>query len=111
MCKRGAIKHLAHPCFSIRDHNGVRLWEEHDPLRFVESYDRVQAGTHLHTIIGLHEPQGVVFLPESNTIVVTNGKTGMCEMFDGTSFTHRTAVKLASDADNIRYDAATHTLY
>ena len=69
------------------------------------------AGTHVHTITGLHEPQGVVFLPESNTLVVTNGKTGMCEMFDGTSFARRTAVTLASDADNVRYDAATHTLY
>jgi len=71
----------------------------------------LQAGTHLHTITGLHEPQGVVFLPESNTLVVTNGQTGMCEMFDGTSFAHRSAVKLASDADNVRYDATTHTLY
>ena len=71
----------------------------------------LQAGTHLHTVTGLHEPQGVVFLPESNTLVVTNGQTGMCEMFDGTSFAHRSAVKLASDADNVRYDATTHTLY
>ena len=39
----------------------------------------LQAGTHLHTITGLHEPQGVVFLAESNTIVVTNGHTGACD--------------------------------
>src|SRR5262245_22648549 len=65
----------------------------------------LQAGTHLHTITGLHEPQGVAFLPESNTVVVTNGKTGLCDIFDGTSFQHRNTVKLASDADNIRYDA------
>jgi len=71
----------------------------------------LKAGTHLHTITGLHEPQGVVFLPESNTIVVTNGQTGTCDLFDGTSFQHRNAVTLASDADNIRYDVATHTLY
>ena len=35
----------------------------------------------------------------------------MCDVFDGTSCQHRNAVKLASDADNLRYDAATHTLY
>src|SRR5207245_8866565 len=69
------------------------------------------AGTHLHTITGLHEPQGVVFLHESNTIVVTNGQTGACDLFDGTAFQHRGAVTLASDADNVRYDAARHTLY
>src|SRR5262245_38545632 len=71
----------------------------------------LQAGTHLHTITGLHEPQGVVFLSESNTIVVTNGQTGTCDLFDGTTFQHRNAVTLTSDADNVRYDAATHTLY
>jgi len=69
------------------------------------------AGTRLHTITGLHEPQGVVFLPESNTLVVTNGHTGTCELFDGTTFQHRSTITLASDADNIRYDVATHTLY
>jgi hypothetical protein len=71
----------------------------------------LQAGTHLHTITGLHEPQGVVFLAESNTLVVTNGQTGVCDLFDGTAFQHRSAVTLTSDADNVRYDAATHTLY
>ncbi len=42
--KRSAIKHLAHPCFSIRDHKGVGLWEDHDPLRLVEPCDRVHMG-------------------------------------------------------------------
>ena len=71
----------------------------------------LKAGTRLHTITGLHEPQGVVFLPESNIIVVSNGQTGTCDLFDGTAFQHRNAVTLTSDADNIRYDVATHTLY
>src|SRR5262245_66277981 len=71
----------------------------------------LKAGTHLHTITGLHEPQGVVFIPESDIIAVTNGQTGTCDLFDGTSFQHLNAVKLTSDADNIRYDVATHTLY
>src|SRR5262249_61523033 len=44
-------------------------------------------------------------------ILVTKGQTGTCDIFDGTSFQHRNAVKLTSDADNIRYDVATHTLY
>jgi hypothetical protein len=101
---KGRIDHLA------VDLHGQRLFVAALGNNTLEVLD-LQAGTHLHTITGLHEPQGVVFLPESNTLVVTHGKTGMCEMFDGTSFAHRTAVKLASDADNIRYSAATHTLY
>jgi len=100
----GRIDHLA------VDLQGQRLFVAALGNNTLEILD-LQAGTHRHTITGLHEPQGVVFIPESNTIFVTNGKTGVCDVFDGTSFQHRNAVKLASDADNLRYDAATHTLY
>ena len=100
----GRIDHLA------VDLQGQRLFVAALGNNTLEVLD-LKAGTRLHTITGLHEPQGVVFIPESNTIVVTNGQTGTCDIFDGTSFQHRNAVKLASDADNIRYDVATHTLY
>ena len=100
----GRIDHMA------VDLHGQRLFVAALGNNTLEVLD-LQAGTHLHTITGLHEPQGVVFLPESNTIVVTNGQTGACDLFDGTAFQHRGAVTLASDADNVRYDAATHTLY
>src|SRR5215475_15933608 len=100
----GRIDHMA------VDLQGQRLFVAALGNNTLEVLD-LKAGTRLHTITGLHEPQGVVFVPESNTIVVTNGQTGACDLFDGTSFQHRNAVKLASDADNIRYDVATHTLY
>src|SRR5262245_25595962 len=100
----GRIDHMA------VDLQGQRLFVAALGNNTLEVLD-LQAGTHLHTITGLHEPQGVVFLSESNTIVVTNGQTGVCDLFDGTAFQHSGAVTLASDADNVRYDAATHTLY
>ena len=100
----GRIDHLA------VDLQGQRLFVAALGNNTLEVLD-LKAGTRLHSITGLHEPQGVVFIPESNAIVVTNGQTGTCDIFDGTSFQHRHAVKLASDADNIRYDVATHTLY
>jgi len=100
----GRIDHLA------VDLQGQRLFVAALGNNTLEVLD-LKAGTRVHTITGLHEPQGVGFIPESNTIVVTNGHTGTCDIFDGISFQHRTAVKLASDADNIRYDVATHTLY
>jgi hypothetical protein len=100
----GRIDHLA------VDLHGQRLFVAALGNNTLEVLD-LTAGTHLRTITGLHEPQGVVFLPESNTIVVTNGQTGMCEMFDGTSFQHRHSIRLANDADNVRYDMAAHTLY
>src|SRR5437764_11453564 len=100
----GRIDHMA------VDLQGQRLFVAALGNNTLEVLD-LKAGTRLHSITGLHEPQGVVFIPESNIIIVTNGKTGTCDIFDGTSFQHRTTVKLASDADNIRYDVATHTLY
>ena len=100
----GRIDHLA------VDLQGQRLFVAALGNNTLEVLD-LTAGTRLHTIKGLHEPQGVVFLPESNTLVVTNGHTGTCELFDGTTFQHRSTITLASDADNIRYDVATHTLY
>jgi hypothetical protein len=100
----GRIDHLA------VDLRGQRLFVAALGNNTVEVLD-LAAGTRLHTITGLHEPQGVAFLPESNTIVVTNGQTGTCEMFDGTSFQHRHSIRLAGDADNVRDDTATHTLY
>lgn len=100
----GRLDHLA------VDLQGQRLFVAALGNNTVEVLD-LKTGTHLRTVTGLHEPQGLVFLPESNTIVVTNAQTGMCDLFDGTSFQHRNAVKLTSDADNIRYDVATHTLY
>src|SRR5215470_3733306 len=100
----GRIDHMA------VDLRGQRLFVAALGNNTLEVLD-LKAGTHLHTITGLHEPQGVVFIPESNILAVTNGQTGTCDLFDGTAFQHRNAVKLASDADNIRYDVATHTLY
>jgi DNA-binding beta-propeller fold protein YncE len=100
----GRIDHMA------VDLQGQRLFIAALGSNTLEVLD-LKAGTHLHTITGLHEPQGVVFLPEANIIAVTNGQTGTCDLFDGTAFQHLNAVTLTSDADNIRYDVATHTLY
>jgi len=100
----GRIDHLA------VDLQGQRLFIAALGNNTLEVLD-LKTSTHLHTITGLHEPQGVVFLPEANIIAVTNGQTGTCDLFDGTAFQHLNAVKLTSDADNIRYDVATHTLY
>src|SRR5215468_3302910 len=92
----GRIDHMA------VDLDGQRLFVAALGNNTLEVLD-LKAGTQLHTITGLHEPQGVVFIPESNILAVTNGQTGTCDLFDGTAFQHRNAVKLASDADNVRY--------
>lgn len=60
----------------------------------------------IHTIGGLHEPQGVTYVPSSNLIFVANGGDGMVRIFSGADYRLLHTVRLASDADDTRYDAA-----
>jgi outer membrane protein assembly factor BamB len=65
----------------------------------------------VHTITGLHEPQGVAFIPLLQRLVVANGYNGDCVFFDTKNYTVINTIKLKGDADNIRYDAANNLLY
>lgn len=65
----------------------------------------------IHTIKGLAEPQGVVYIPESNAIFVSNGETGICDVFRADSYAKIKSIRLDGDADNIRYIAAAQKIY
>ena len=69
------------------------------------------AGKRIHSIGGLDEPQGLVYLPGSDRIVVANGGDGTCRFFDGKSLEPVKVVRLSEDADNVRYDPASKRLY
>ena len=71
----------------------------------------LSAGKHLRSITGLHEPQGIGFIPEFNKIFVANGKNGACDILDGSSFKLIKSVKFYDDADNVRYDATARRVY
>src|SRR5262245_4741996 len=71
----------------------------------------LRAGKRIRSITGLHEPQGVGFIPEFNKIFIANGKGGACDVFDASSFKLIKSVKFSDDADNIRYDAAARRVY
>jgi DNA-binding beta-propeller fold protein YncE len=65
----------------------------------------------IQSIKNLDEPQGVVYIPESNSIIVTNGGNGICDVFDADNFQKVNSIKLSGDADNVRYDSAEKTIY
>jgi hypothetical protein len=71
----------------------------------------LRAGKHIGTITGLHEPQGVGFVPEFDKIFVANAKSGACDVFDGSSFKFIKTVRFSDDADNVRYDATARRVY
>ena len=71
----------------------------------------LKAGKVIHTVKGLHEPQGVAFIPEANAVYVANGGDGNCEAFAADSFAPLRGAKFSGDADNLRYDAGDKLLY
>jgi len=71
----------------------------------------VAHGKRIHSIPGLHEPQGALYLPDVNRLYVANGEDGTLRIFDGSSYEPIKSVKLGDDADNIRFDAGKKRVY
>ncbi len=71
----------------------------------------LRAGKVIHSIGGLHEPQGVAFLKEENRIAVADGGDGTCRFFDATTYISNGSHGFQSDADNLRYDPIEKRLY
>src|SRR5215211_7722691 len=94
----GRIDHL-----SI-DIKGQRLFVAALGNNSVEVVDLKESKV-IHSITNLGEPQSALFIPSLNKLFVTNGRTGICQIFDGTSFDEISHVELAGDADNIRFDS------
>lgn len=65
----------------------------------------------IHSIQHLHQPQGVIYIPESNTIFVANGNNGVCDVFNANNFQKITSIQLPGDADNVRYDSINKKIY
>jgi YVTN family beta-propeller protein len=71
----------------------------------------VKQGKRIHSIPGLREPQGVLYLPEVNRLYVANGDDGTLRIFDGSSYEPIKSIKLGDDADNVRFDADKKHVY
>jgi DNA-binding beta-propeller fold protein YncE len=68
-------------------------------------------GKRAHTISGLKEPQGALYIADKNRLFVASGKDGTVKVFDGTSFQLLKTVEYGEDADNLRYDSARERVY
>lgn len=65
----------------------------------------------IHSIKGLHEPQGIVFIPGNNSIFVANGDNGECDIFNAATYQKVSSLPLAGDADDVRYDSIGKKIY
>jgi DNA-binding beta-propeller fold protein YncE len=64
----------------------------------------IASGSVLHRIGGLKEPQGVGYVPGTDTIYVANAGDGTLHTYRGADFSPIAVAKLGDDADNIRVD-------
>src|SRR5258705_1732245 len=58
----------------------------------------------IRTMTGLKEPQGVAYLPATDTLYIANGGDGSVRQFRGPDYTAAGQIDLGDDADNIRLD-------
>lgn len=65
-------------------------------------------GKVIHSIKGLDEPQGVLYVPELDKLFVANAGSGVVNVYDGKTWALRKSIPLGeeSDTDNLRYDEA-----
>jgi DNA-binding beta-propeller fold protein YncE len=71
----------------------------------------LQRGARTQSLRGFNEPQGIRYLPASNTLVVANGGDGVISFWDAASFKQVKTARFGGDADNVRYDAAHNRIY
>ncbi len=57
-----------------------------------------------HRILGLSEPQGVLYVPQGDFLAVTTGGDGRLRLFSASDFASRGVVALGRDADNLQID-------
>jgi len=100
----GRMDHLA---FDATTH---RLYVAALGNNTVEVLD-VDAGSHLKSLLGFREPQGIAVLADTHTVAVANGEGQGLQLFS--SETHRPGamIHLGDDADNVRYDASGKRIY
>jgi len=71
----------------------------------------LREGKRVRSLTGLKEPQGIVFMPETGQLAVANGGDGVCTVYDGSTLEPVQRIDFRDDADNLRYAAASRTLF
>ena len=71
----------------------------------------VKAGSHLRSLPGFREPQGIAVAAETKAVAVANGQGEGLQLLSADDYRPRSMVRLGDDADNVRYDAAARRVY
>jgi len=63
------------------------------------------------TIPGLSEPQGIGYVPSTDTVYVANARDGAVRLFHGENLRPDGQIVVGDDADNIRVDDSAHRVF
>src|SRR5246500_1191044 len=78
-----------------------------NPVEVIDTF----AGRVIHSIKGLAEPQGPLYVPGFDKLYVANAEDGKVRVYDGATYTLRKTIDLGVDPDNMRYDEASKTVF
>jgi DNA-binding beta-propeller fold protein YncE len=68
------------------------------------------ANKKVRSITALSRPQGLGYVPSTDTLYIANGTDGTVRLFNGDSLSEIERLALGTDADNIRVDLATKSV-
>src|ERR1017187_1205087 len=71
----------------------------------------VFAGRVVHSIKGLAQPQGPLYVAAVDKLYVANAEDGKVRVYDGATYTLRKTIDFGSDPDNMRYDEGSKRVY
>ena len=100
----GRIDHLAF------DAANQRLFVAALGNNTVEVLD-LKSGTHLKSLPGFREPQGIAVVPDARLVAVANGQGDGVQLLNADDYRPAQMLKLGDDSDNVRYDASAKRLY
>jgi len=100
----GRIDHLAF------DGAGQRLFVAALGNNTVEVLD-VRNSTHMKSLPGFREPQGIAVVPDPKLVAVANGEGEGLQLLSSDDYRTMQMVRLGEDSDNVRYDASATRVY
>lgn len=71
----------------------------------------VFTGRVIHSIKGLAQPQGPLYVPGLDKLYVANAEDGKVRVYDGATYTLRKTIDFGEDPDNLRYDEVSKTVF
>jgi DNA-binding beta-propeller fold protein YncE len=102
--KNGDFDHFA------LDLAGKRLFLTGEVNQSIEVFD-LRTNKRIHSIKGVDTPHSMVYLPESDQLLVVDGGDGTLKCFDAKNYTIIESIKLELAADSAVYDPTKHMLY